>query len=523
MSRRIAGRWKITGVLKAHGPLHVGGMGGNEEVDLMIARDGQNRDYVPGTSLAGPLRAWLAHRCEEEVVDDLFGPPMEKGESDKGHASFILVEDGLVELPKGAAIETRDGVGIDRLTGAAADGAKYDRAVLPNGSKIGFALTVDIRKETDRETTEGIIGALLQALAGGEIRFGAAKSRGLGLVKLESVTVREQNLNTAGGILRALRRKDEKVDLPVAKLKPRPRLDITINWRPRGPLMVKAERDGVGVDMLPLTSAIEGRLSFVLPGSSIKGALRTQAERIVRTVIPGIESKAKFLNQVAVPMVDELFGSAAKSGDDEDDSTENNGVRGGLSALTVEDCYAKPRFTREQWAKIESANAEIEKAGETESELYKTLREAGLKQTQMAMHVAVDRWTGGAADGFLYSVLEPHGVAWSEIRLGLDLGRLAEEKQWPAIACLLFVLRDLAAGRIPFGFGVNRGMGAVAIENLAISAMETGDESLKMLESIGVADGKLTGLSDDLKKKLNPAWQNWKTREEETWQRGKEQ
>lgn len=49
--------------------------------------------------------------------------------------------------------------------------------------------------------------------------------------------------------------------------------------------MVKAEGEGIAVDILPLISGFDGGITFVLPGSSIKGALRTQAERIIRTVL----------------------------------------------------------------------------------------------------------------------------------------------------------------------------------------------------------------------------------------------
>ncbi len=508
MSRQIAARLKITGKLKAHGPLHVGGMGGNEEVDLMIALDGQNRPYVPGTSLTGPMRAWLAQREDEGAINNLFGPPQEKGSQSEGQASFIIVEDGLILLPKDGIVETRDGVGIDRLTGTAAEGAKYDRAIIPNGSEIDLAMTIEIADESEPNTVKGMIGALVQALQQGEIRFGAAKSRGLGFVKLETFTAKEQNLRTSAGILQTLRKQEPGIELPIAELKPRPQLDIVIKWKPRGPLMVKAERDGIGVDMLPLTSAVDGKLSLVLPGSSIKGAIRAQAERIVRTIIPEIGSKASFLDQVAVPLIIDLFGAAAKSGEDDKNLPIQGPPLAGLSALTVEDCYAKPRFTREQWSKIEQANAEIEKAEKIESELYQALREAELNKTQMAMHVAVDRWTGGAADGFLYSVLEPHGVEWDDIVLRLDLERIHKDKQWAVVACLLFALRDLANGRIPLGFGANRGMGAVSVESVEITTRETDDTELQQLANLAITGGKLTGLSDELKTKLNQAWKD---------------
>ncbi|MBO0798828.1 MAG: hypothetical protein J2P31_08380, partial [Blastocatellia bacterium] len=480
MSRRIASRLKIEGSLTALGPLHIGGMGGDEDVDLMLARDGQNRVYIPGTSLAGPLRAWLSERADSQVANDLFGPLQKKGDKE-GQASIVMVEDGLVTLPADCQFETRDGIGIDRQTGTAADGAKYDRAILPYGSTVVFKMSVELPgKVTDQKRSEirGLIGAMIEALGEGQIRFGAAKSRGHGLVKLGSATVTEQDLNSRDGILRALRdKRGTEIELPGIQLAERPRVHITITWHPRGPLMVKAENDGVGVDMLPLTSAIDGRLSFVLPGSSIKGAFRSHAERIVRTLCPEIKSEDEFLDQVEVPFIVDLFG-AASAGEDDQELNEEGPPVPGLSALGVEDCYAKSvRFSRELWARVEQADSTINKVGQTENELYIALREAGLEGTQMAMHVAVDRWTGGAAEGFLYSVLEPHDIEWEPIRLRLDLARLdGAQKQLGAIACLFLVLRDLAAGRLPLGFGANRGMGALANDAVQIETRAFDDE-----------------------------------------------
>ena len=54
MARLINTRIKVDGFLVTQGPMSVGGMGADTEVDMALARDGQNRLYVPGTSLAGP-------------------------------------------------------------------------------------------------------------------------------------------------------------------------------------------------------------------------------------------------------------------------------------------------------------------------------------------------------------------------------------------------------------------------------------------------------------------------------------
>ncbi|MEK6410288.1 MAG: RAMP superfamily CRISPR-associated protein [Acidobacteriota bacterium] len=515
MARKIASRLRITGKLVACGPLHVGGAGGNADVDLALAENGQGKLYVPGTSLAGPLRAWLRQRVGDQEVNKVWGyqeqRPTER--EPQGHASFVIVEDGLVKLPAGATVETRDGVGIDRVMGAAAEHVKYNRAVLPSGSEIELEITVELKEKNDAARSHLI--AALQALQRGEIRFGAAKTRGLGQVTLKDLSVCEQDLLSFRGMLQTLRNKKDALDLKnlsVQILPGVPTLSIQIDWSPRGPLMVKAERDGVAVDMLPLVSAKGGDLTFVLPGSSIKGALRSQAERIVRTVhrVPApqvVDSRKAFLKQIEVmeredkddeegdrSLIGALFGAAGKA--NKKDIKDEGPPLLGLSALTVEDCYAQPRFTPRHWDAIEAA---------ADSDTTQALQLAGLTQMQQAFHVAIDRWTGGAADGFLYTVLEPHGVAWEPMRLTLDLSRLRKDDRPAAVMCLLLTLRDLVNGRIPLGFATNRGMGAIEVAGIEITTVNLEDE-LSDLNAVKIIDGKLGGWSERLKTSLESEW-----------------
>jgi CRISPR/Cas system CSM-associated protein Csm3 (group 7 of RAMP superfamily) len=530
MSRRIASRIRIKGWLIAEGPLHVGGMGGNEDVDLMIAIDGMNQPYIPGTSLAGVLRAWLRERMDDQKVDFLFGPPQERN-SDQGHASYVLIEDGTVSLQGqllDQVIEIRDGVGIDRNSGTAADRTKYERAVLPLGTRIGFEMAVEVhdrrnRAEMKRDSDEtheefesrqnevkSIVGALLQALQSEGVHLGGAKSRGHGLVKLESgVDIYLQELKSPAGVIHHL--KNSHQGLSIDELKPSevnlasvPQIIVSIDWEPDGPLMVKASREGVAVDMLPLTTKIGDERTLLLPGSSIKGALRSQAERIVRTLIPSLHSRERFLDQVDVPLVTDLFGEAGKASTDPDNSHPSHEPLPGLSALFVDDCRATEqfRFSPEAWTDIERA--------ENSKNLMQAVKRIklalGKSQLQQAFHVAVDRWTGGAADGFLYSVLEPHGLKWKKIVIRFNLNRLHKEKRWAGIAFLLLVLRDLARGHIPLGFGVNRGMGAVKVNSVSFDVNNSDEDLLQKLTGISLHDGKLVIPDPDLKSALTSSW-----------------
>jgi Uncharacterized protein predicted to be involved in DNA repair (RAMP superfamily) len=330
MARKIHSRLIVEGTLVTLSPLHVGGYGESTDTDLPIARNGANKPYLPGTSIAGVLRAWCEQSFGEEATGEIWGPKIKKGKSDDGHASFILVEDALIALSSDSDIEIRDGVGIDRVSGVAAEGMKYDRAIIPRGARISLKMQIEMearrqhqnhknRKETDESfqeryrRIEAIIGHMLSALEAGKIAFGAARTRGLGRTGFELESIRRQTFNNRHGILEVLQNGGTQIHIkdliwsdPSIKFRSHQRLGIEIEWQPTGPLMVKAGYEGVGVDMLPLVSGTEQGVRLVLPGSSIKGSLRNQAERIVRTVRELDASRAENSRQRFLNQLDEL-------------------------------------------------------------------------------------------------------------------------------------------------------------------------------------------------------------------------
>ena len=487
MARKIQSRLHITGTLVAQSPIHVGGIGGNSQVDLALAVNGQGQYYIPGTSLAGALRGWMEMSINYSTLATLWGFQEENGRG--GHASFVLVEDAAIE---GAVSEIREGVGINRIWGTAEDKFKYNRAILPKGTKIPLNITLDISPKSDNE--KALLAQLLQALENGEIRLGAAKTRGLGRVKLENLSIREHNLGNRNGILKMLQGNSDRLNLndlfnSDGQFPQASQITIEIHWQPQTSVMVKAEGDGIVVDILPLVSEFDNHLSFVLPGSSIKGALRTQAERIVRTVCHW-PTQQYFQEQIELSLVEDLFGVRAKA---------NNQNNKGIGSLFIDDCYANMIINHHTWADIQSSKSN--------SDLRQNLNRANLQTTQQAFHVAIDRWTGGAADSFLYSNIELIGVNWQPIRLQLNLKRI-QENQLPGIALILLVIRDLAEGRIALGYGTNRGMGSIEVVKIIIQGRNLAD-SLKELESKELPNGNINEFSPSVLNYLSQAWQDW--------------
>ena len=514
MARKIDTRWIIEGTLVAQTPLHIGGLGANVDTDMPLARDGLHNYYIPGTSLAGPLRMWCEQRFGEADVDKLWGFQNENG-SDDGVASHVVIDD--VPIDEQYIDEIRDGVGIDREWGGAAEYLKYDSAILPRGTKMPFKMALDIPSENQNDLAQQMIAALLQALEDGQIRLGASKSRGLGRVRLSDVKVSKYSMKSRDGVLRLLEGNGDTVNpaelqnyATSAAVKKPDLLDITIHWQPVEPVMVKAGYDGIAVDMLPLVSQSDGRLRLVLPGSGIKGAFRNQAERIIRTLLDididpmGGDLRKRNLKALEVPLVTWLFGDRGrkqeKGGTAQKDSKK---PIPGLSALAIDDCYAQNHAIEvEKWNQLMLA----EKDGH-DGDFIEALKKAGLEDWKPTTHVAIDRWLGGASEGALYSILEPHCVTWDPIRLTLDFERLDEAHKLPALALLLLVLRDFYRGWIPLGFATTRGMGSVQVTSIAFTA-DTDTGVAKLLHQHTWQGDGLQAAAQRIPE-LGTKWGNW--------------
>ncbi|HZV48943.1 MAG TPA: RAMP superfamily CRISPR-associated protein [Candidatus Dormibacteraeota bacterium] len=462
--RDLALRARWEGVLECRSPLHVGGLEGGV-VDLPLARDGLGRYHVPGSSLAGALRAWAATRAgwPTEAVTRLFGGS--EG-SDVG-ASRLLIEDAPVEgVP---VVEVRDGVGIDRRRGTAAEMVKFDRMVFPRGTRLRLRLSLELPGGATDDLDR--VRQLLGALAAGEVRIGAARSAGLGQVVLAEVRERLERLDSRSGLLRLLR--GEGWTAPVLPSRSgSPDLSIEIDWEPDQPVMMASGLVGGSADVVPLTSGLGVRRP-VLTGTALKGVLRSRAERIVRTLL-GREAPGRLLEQVRVPLVEHLFGSDGVSargpgtsgGEPEPPAGSGQGAadgdeRLGRGAILVHECYAEVGIPAASWEAMLTADTPDQLREAMPAELRTTWAQA--------FHVGIDRWTGGAADQLLFSAVEPWDLSWDRLRIEVDRSRLPEEVRAPCLALLLLVVRDLALGRLPLGWATRRGYGAIVVREVRVA------------------------------------------------------
>lgn len=503
IGRPMESRIRVRAWLRTESPLHVGGMGLDRADSLPLAQDGRGRFYVPGTSLAGALRSWMrGSSADGRALDGLWGYATPRGE--EGHASRVVVHDALVALSDRVDIlgmpadplpadrlEVRTSVGIDRVTGTAAPEILYSRSVIPVGHYLRFELDVEC---ADREAQDRArVKALLDALLAAEVRLGAATGRGLGRVRLldDPLDILLERFDSPQGLLAALRQ-DPSRAVPLSSLSApagepdlpprRAHVQVRIAWRPLAPVMAGSGADGLIVHTLPSVARVDSdNVALVLPGSTIKGVLRARAEFIERTARGISAPRAKpggpahahstaFRAQLdQLPAVTALFGTTrkprARTGTGK---AAGRGAGAGAGALRAEECLSAA-LPAELWRATtgltgQTASGGRDRAPTLPETVLDRLAELGMAP---ADHVAIDRWTGGAADNLLFSVLEPHAVAWAPLRLTVDLPRLGTQ-QGPALALLLLVLRDLAAGRVPLGAATGRGFGDISVSEITL-------------------------------------------------------
>lgn len=510
---------KVTGSLVTTEPVHVGSSRLDLETDLPLAIDGQHRPYVPGTSIAGPLRAWMFDTFPDvDAVAALWGDANNLG------ASRLIVDDAYMTTEQ----EVWDAVGIDRETGVAASRAKFDRAVLPANSKLMLVMEVELPiDQALLASCRSLVGRLLQALKDEQIGLGGGRTRGFGLMKLDGVEIVEEDWSSRTKVLEWLEKGGGKTLTPsdlikAAALVPRvpARVDIDITWEPAGPVMVKAGRDGLAVDMLPMVSGTGGHVGMVISGSSIKGALRSQAERTVRTVtgapLPLVpdDGLKRHRKHIDVPLVRSIFGGprAQTSGADAVDKPGNGSmvVAPAKGALTVGPCFAQSlQATWSKWQDVAIAADQLQlnesvKALDGEFEVSSP----PAPNLQAAQHVGIDRWTGAAADRILFSGVEPFHVEWTPMKLRLELRRIDESERDAAVAMMLLLVRDLVRHRIGIGFGHNRGYGEVSVKAATVT-LRGGDDAKPYgwLGRQNLTD--LTTLDVAKVRDLEMAWRRW--------------
>jgi len=479
----------ITATLKARTAVHIGSEQGNDLTDALIRRDAQGRPFIPGTAIAGALRTLLTRLAprlgfapcvvladDENVrkqscqcaVCHLFGDvnPSDREDADS-RASRVLIFNAYPNNDFGRPL-IRDGVGIDRVTGAAAraGSVKFDLEVLPAGAE--FELRIELRGIDEQGDLLQLLAAGLAEWRAGRLWLGGRVARGLGAFDLVNLEFKELPLDTPKQVLDYL-----KADEPWAIATPRPRwFDDNLNaarariqsingdlpkavvryWviiegtlQAEGPLLTNDTlvSGQSGFDHAPLLAQVGDWRHPVLTGAGLRGVLRAHAERIARTLATyNANGKDDFL--LKCPAC-----SPVESRPDAPLASCDTLLKGKISSNEVVDddhlCLACRLFgsTRRGSRLI------------VEDAPYAGERPPTLK---MFDFLAIDRFTGGGKDGAKFDAIALWKPAFT-LRLYLE-----NPEEWE-LGWLALVLRDLQESWLSVGFGAAKGFGQVKLQD----------------------------------------------------------
>ena len=531
-------RYELTIPVELTSELHIGGVDEVPDRDgegtiIRFNRNGLKEPTIPGRSIRGVVRTAcdVARQALQEAGDaatqdggafskdnwiSLWGDDTDytgKSANDRGlpsDASLPIRKSALtfhaVSFPQykdsdsgESPLPRRHGVGIDRTTGAASDGALYEHEFLPRGSRFDIRITAEGRDDETmgREESKGIpnpassasvkklLEFIVDVLKSDTVSLGGRTGSGQGRIHVIEPKLRRISGTTDAGtltgpadILDALIGQDEEgtpIPLELGGWALAEPACITIHWwSPTGVFVAedrkltqqrqaKARAEG-NPDTPEITeplrdpSAAWEEAQLLIPGTSIRGTLRSRAARIARTVLAArgdLEPLAShdIHEQIAAEpnLVRYMFGCTDYRG-----------------AVAVHDCRSVERGTRVE-----------------------------------VTHNAIDRWTGGVVDGGLFTEAVYLGTEWEPITIDIDLRRLLKnietEKRseatgnpananeaengsgngkqskatdadyaHAAFVLLGLALAELSAGTLPLGSRSTRGLGQVVVSSFDI-------------------------------------------------------
>lgn len=523
----------ILAELKLTTALHVGIGKGNKPTDSPLRRSSDGRIVLTGRAIGGALRTLATRlaprlaipevktRCKAllprathqgtpstdkndrktcgcltcQLFGDLY-PSEENAAELGGAASCLWISDAFLISERQTHV--RDGVGIGRDTGVAARNIKFDFETVPRGACFNFRLRLHDYDSPEALLRARLLAATLAEWEAGRGRLGAGAARGLGRFKIEGVRFRKTRLATADELVAYLgagepwllgdddasywssaltvaRQSLQSLpddDVPAA----RGFVAVSFSLEFDGPFLSNDPLVALlsGFDHAPQLEAAVGVAGApLISGGSLRGALRTRAEKIART----------------------LWSLHRPSGCD-----------------FLTHCPACHPMQRDKRAPLASCDARLETPTDKETsesdlclacQLFGSTRRgsrlwvedahwAGAKPDQNTWKaqdfLAIDRFTGGGQDGAKFDAAPLVNARFA--------GRLTlhSPRKWE-LGWLALTLRDLCDGRLPIGFGAAKGYGrakAVSLEwQLGVLTSEDFPGMTTLLEG-GEPDGIYT-------------------------------
>ena len=395
---KIKGKIVIKGKIKTKSPLHIG-CGSEERSDKDILLDSDGKAFIPATALIGVLNHAIIRNDDhyKQNLKKFWGFAHEK----EGKQSSIRCSDltCLAESPR----SIRDGIAIDNKTGMVKPKKKYDYEMLERNSLFEMKMEFTFTDE-DESFVKQMAATIFALLASGDLQIGAKTNNGMGKIqlckdgskiylfdftkKIDVYNWLAQQSPPANEI------KFELLGTPLQAKINSFRIEATLELK--NSIIIKSyPNDPAMPDAVHIRSLDDP----VLTGSSVKGAIRARAERIVKTL------------KKSDTIVKNLFG----------DVDENSDVKKAKKGKVRVHEIVMPRFVAE-----------------------------------LQNRIKIDRFTGGTIEGALFDSMPLFQDASKKaIQLIIEVPNCKDAEA----GLLLLVLKDLWTGDVAIGGEKNVGRG----------------------------------------------------------------
>jgi CRISPR/Cas system CSM-associated protein Csm3 (group 7 of RAMP superfamily) len=377
---------------------------------LPLRRDPNGMVHLPGATVAGSLRRHCASR---PALDDLFGSS--PGQDVRVPSTIHILGCVLLSQP---ATTQRVRTAVDRVRGAPANRTLHAVEQLPAGTAFDVVMRWN---NPDRATLDEFVNALAEWAPS----IGRGSALGAGRCTVTALATKDYDLGTVDGLTAWLALSDsprraypEPDPLPATTASTRCHRAVQFT-------VVDALHIGSGAirpDPGPKVAAIvRSAGTVIIPGSSVKGVLRSRAEYICRvSAIPTCAGTAPSTCPTERPCPPcRIFGRPANA----------NGDGSRRAAIAIPDAVVTDAIV------------------------------------ETRQHVALDRFTGGARDKLLYS---DEVLVAGQFTIQLD--ELAPPLSRADTALIDATLQDLHDGLIGLGARTTAGYGTVHITDPAWTA-----------------------------------------------------
>lgn len=432
-------------------PLFIGAGKSGALVDALIRTDWNGLPMIPGTSLAGVLRHDLEPGNHTSYWKELFGHQ----EGSEGVGSRLRISDALMILDDdkvhdeaNTQIPTQLQTILSNLPvrkhvrisseGAAVNNGLFDNQVLPRGARFRCEILL-MGNADDQPYWE----TLLQTFGSPMFRIGQGTRNGFGKLKVHRMGFRVLDISGVKADF------DEFLNWNPSLNSGKPALQTpaAVQWKsgegirsyrlalkPDDFFIFGSGRGDEKADQRPVTewefvydqnkNLSKSDPLTLIPATSIKGALAHRVcyhhNRNNGWFVDNADGKTKAKPKDKCPAVEWLFGSASNESDDQG--------QGHSGRIIIDD-----------------------------------LLKAGIKDDSIFFHVTIDRFTGGALPGFLFSERVNNLATTKDedaiiLTVHVDMRDLDGYKE-TYMSALEQALDDICCGRLPLGGMSTKGHG----------------------------------------------------------------